>query len=116
MHQSAEQWRQKYWDDFYTGISIKLVDWAYEKEHRLLLSSTIFDFKEPHTRKLKYNFCDLEGIIFGIKTPEKEKKIIMNIIEEKCRLDNRQDFKFYQAYYSRVSGKVKAAEMDLLKF
>lgn len=116
LYQSEEQWREKYWAKFYAGISTKLEDWAYEREYRLLLSSIFSDYEESPNRKLKYNFYDLEGIIFGIKTPEKDKKEIMDIIKEKCRLEKRTDFKFYQAYYSRKSGKIEAAEMGLLKF
>lgn len=116
LYQSEHEWRQKYWEDFYTGISTKLEDWAYEKEHRLLLSSMFSNYEEPSRRSLKYNFCDLEGIIFGIKTLEKEKREIMSVIQDKCKLENRDNFKFYQAYYSNHSGRIEAAEMGLISF
>lgn len=95
-----EEWREAYWDNFYKSITTKLEDWRYEGEHRLILSSSMTDYSSPATRKLKYKFKDLDGIIFGMKTSEKDKLSILKIIEEKCRAEGRDDFKFYQAYYS----------------
>jgi hypothetical protein len=68
------------------------------------------------SRKLKYAFNDLDGIIFGIKTSMEDKLKIIKIIESKCRKENRKDFKFYQAYYSKQKGIIDHAEMTLLKF
>lgn len=31
-------WRDKYWKDFYSGITTKLGGWSHEDEYRLLLS------------------------------------------------------------------------------
>ncbi len=67
-------------------------------------------------RKLKYNFNDLEGIIFGIRTSLDDKLKISKIIEKKCKELGRTDFKFYQAYFSRQRGKIEYSEMSLLKF
>jgi len=45
-----------------------------------------------------------------------DKLKIIKIIESKCRKENRKDFKFYQAYYSKQKGIIDHAEMTLLKF
>ena len=113
---SVEDWRKKYWANFYQGITTKLKDWGYEKEYRLILDSFFMDLSNPMSRKLKYDFDDLESITFGIKTSTKDKLKIMKIIEAKCRRENRRDFKFYQAYYSERKGSIERMEMSLLKF
>jgi len=41
---------------------------------------------------------------------------IVRAIGAKCAEKGRTDFEFYQAYYSRLTGKVEAALWDLVKF
>jgi hypothetical protein len=114
---SAEEWRKKYWDTFRQRVSTKTEDWSYEKEYRLVLTSgDVLDFTEKTTRKIRYDFNDLEGIIFGINTARKHKEEVVKIIERKCRQTGRREFKFYQAFYSPNRGTIEHAEMDLLKF
>jgi hypothetical protein len=109
-------WRKTYWDAFYHAITRKLKDWHYEREHRLILSGEFHDFTNNDSRTLKYDFKDLEGIIFGIKTPSDAKLEIFKIVEEKCRSAGRTDFKYYQAFYARATGTIEHAELSLLKF
>jgi len=71
------------------------------------------DFREKSSRKFTYQFSDLEGIIFGIKTPEDSKTSIIRIIEEKCRAEHRTDFKFYQAFYSKKDAHIDRNEIPL---
>jgi len=113
---SEEQWRNKHWANFLHAITNKLKDWETETEYRLILSSTLLDLQSRDSRKLKYAFNDLDGIIFGIKTSMEDKLKIIKIIESKCRKENRKDFKFYQAYYSKQKGIIDHSEMTLLKF
>lgn len=113
---NEDAWRTKYWDAFYHAITRKLKDWHYEREHRLVLSGVFHDFTSEESRTLKYDFEDLEGIIFGIKTPIDAKLEIFKIIEEKCRSTGRTDFKFYQAVYARATGTIEHAELTFLKF
>jgi hypothetical protein len=112
----SESWRRQYWENLMKAITTKLMDWAHEKEFRLTLSSPVTDFTDPSTRKLQYHFSDLQGIIFGINTSKRDKLRIMKIIEEKCRREGVTDFEFHQAHYSRRSGKVGIAKMNLIKF
>lgn len=111
-----ESWRHKYWEDYLKGTAIKSADWEYEKEHRLILNNSVIDYSDKATRKWKYYLSDLEGIIFGIKTSQEHKVQIMKTIDDKCRKESRRDFKFYQAMYSTVTGKIEAVELNLLKF
>lgn len=112
---NEEQWREKYWKDFYQVITTKLEDWSKEKEYRLILSSSLSDFSTPEDRKLKYDFADLKGIVFGIKTPLEDKLKVMRVIDAKCQESGRKDFKFYQADYSPLNGCIEHNEMSLLK-
>ena len=114
---SPDVWRKRYWEDFFLAASCKLQAWSYEQEYRLILPWNEFnDFSSKDGRKVTYDFSYLEGIIFGIMTPMKEKMEICKIIEEKCRKHSRTDFKFYQAYYSPEKGIIEHHEMGLLKF
>ena len=57
------------------------------------------EYKAKESRVARFNFADFKGIIFGIRTPEKAKVDIINIIKDKCSLEKIKDFKFYQARY-----------------
>ncbi|MCI7841205.1 DUF2971 domain-containing protein [Klebsiella pneumoniae] len=114
MLKSEDKWRESYWNNFYRDITIKTKDWEYENEHRLVLSSSLFDFSERKDRVLTYDFNSLQGIIFGIKTKTEDKIKIMKVIENKCGENSRADFKFYQAYYSPENKQIEHYEMTLL--
>ena len=47
--------------------------WSYQKEYRLIINSFLKDSLEKLDRVFKYDFKDLDGIIFGINTPEEAK-------------------------------------------
>jgi len=113
---SVEGWRKRYWSAFEKSIAIKLADWSYEQEYRLILTGDMLDFSERKARKPTYDFNDLDGIIFGMETSSDEKREVCGIIEEKCRKSRRVDFKFYQAFYSREKRTIEHAEMGLFKF
>ena len=100
LYKLEDNWRKKYWNNFYRDITKKSDDWKYENEYRLILLSHISDLSDPKTRTLNYNFSSLDGIIFGINTKEEDKLRILKIIHEKCAQSKRKNFKCYQAYYS----------------
>lgn len=116
MISSEEQWRDKYWKNFYRDITVKSKDWKYENEYRLILSSSLDSFSEEKNRVLKYKFESLEGLIFGINTKKEDKISIMNVIEKKCKEIDRKGFKFFQAYYSSEKKCIDFTAMSLLKF
>lgn len=109
-------WRIRHWQNFMYAVTTKKQDWKFEHEYRMLLNAALLDFSDPNERKIKYRFRDLEGIIFGINTPIKDKLAIIKIINKKCHAEARTDFKFYQAYYSREKGIIAHSELSLLKF
>ncbi|MES5482100.1 hypothetical protein QMZ05_05025 [Bradyrhizobium sp. INPA03-11B] len=116
MFNDEKAWRERYWEAFNHGITRKLQAWHYEKEQRLILTGMGYDFMEPSSRLTHYDFKDLEGIIFGIKTPIDKKIAICRVIEEKCRASNRTDFRFFQAYYAQGKGCIEHREMKFLRF
>ena len=111
----TDAWRQKYWDAFLSGACCKTSEWEHQQEHRLLLSAEFRDLREKSSRKLRYKFSDLSGIIFGAKTAFEDKIKIMRIIEEKCRSEKRDDFEFYQAQYSRTSRSFRIVPLSLIR-
>ena len=116
MHDDADAWRGRYWKTFELAATAKLADWQREGEHRLLLHSSLIDFSDASTRKLRYNFRSLVGIVFGDKTPAADRMKICKIVEAKCRASGRSDFKFYEAAFSAATGKIVHRELSLLKF
>lgn len=108
------EWRKRYWDNYDSCFFVKLKDWEYEKEWRVLLSSVLNTFEDKRDRKLKYRFEDLEAIIFGMRTSVEDKVKIIRLIKEKCKDNNREKFDFYQAYYSRHKGRMVIEKLGLL--
>lgn len=106
---NEDEWRKIYWDNFYRDITIKLKDWVYEREYRLILTTLLDDELEKQYRKLKYDFKSLKGIVFGIKTTEADKAEIIKIIAEKCKENgvSLDEFEFYQAVYSHTEKKIQ---------
>lgn len=114
--QDEDKWRKNYWDTFYKNILIKTKDWEYEKEYRLILSGLLDDEIKKENRTLQYDFKHLKGLIFGIKTPLEDKLKIIDIIANKCKINNRIDFEFYQAYYCHENKNIQHKKLNLIKF
>ncbi|WP_456025042.1 DUF2971 domain-containing protein [Pseudomonas capeferrum] len=110
----GDEARREHWRPFMNATSSKLGVWANENEFRLVLHPSTYTLA-PKDRLLKYDFNSLDGIIFGIKTPENEKVLIMKKIKELCDTHNRSTFKFYQAMYDQKSGEIKYLHMDRIK-
>ena len=105
-------WRKNWRDNFYRDITTKTEDWEYEQEYRLILDNGN-ELDDPKNRTLTYNFNSLKGIIFGINTSDEDKLRIMDIIEDKCKENNRADFQLFQAVYSLEDGKIHKHEIQL---
>ena len=96
---SNREFCENNWAAFRALTMTKLRDWEYEKEYRLVLPSALDMFSEVEARKLRFQFADLEGIIFGINTPLSHKEEIIKIILAKCEREGRKTFTFSQASY-----------------
>lgn len=109
-YRNHDAWRDKYYDEAHRLFFQKASTWDREKEARAI----IMNFPEQtsiNDRKLMYDFDHLQGIVFGAKTPSSDKYKIMEIIHRKCRENNRDGFKFYQAYFSHVAGEMDMVEL-----
>ena len=108
-----ESWRKKHWDDYERDIGVKSRDWEQEQECRLILYGLLEDTLDDDRRTLTYDFESLKGIIFGIRTTDSDKIKVFEIIHSKCLEHGRNDFKFYQAYYSPEHGDIQKHEVRL---
>lgn len=111
-----DKWRKNYWDTFYKNILIKTKDWEYEKEYRLILSGLLDNEIKKENRILQYDFKHLKGLIFGIKTPLEDKLKIIDIIANKCKINDRINFEFFQAYYCHENKNIQHKKLNLIKF
>ena len=109
--EKEEEWQEEYWKNFNDSLKIKLREWSYENEYRLVVHGDFIDYSTKDSRKLRYDFKDLESITFGIKTPNSAKLQIMKIIDKKCKENSRKEFDFYQAYYSKDKGQIESFKM-----
>ena len=112
---SMPDWRTRYWAQFKNITLTKLQDWRHEDEYRLILTSALDSFKTTENRKLKYQFCDLDGIIFGIRTSLADKARIIDIVNAKCKAEGRTAFAFHQAVYAAHSGKIEICPLSMIQ-
>lgn len=77
------KWRKNYWTYFVSSITTKHKDWEHEEEYRLIKYDNFFPIDEYAYKQYKFN--DLDGVIFGLKTSEEDKKKIISIIQQKSR-------------------------------
>lgn len=92
-------WIERYWTKRQLSITTKMQDWKNESEYRLILQNGMPDFYESKNRCLSYNFNSLDGLIFGIRTPEIEKYELIKVVEKLCDKYHRTEFNIYQAYH-----------------
>lgn len=113
MDVDTDKWREEYWANFKKAYSVKLEEWSYEQEYRLVVNDMLYQYTEPANRKLSYDFRQLKGIIFGMKTSVADKQQIVKLIREKCVAHTRDQFEFYEAYYNQSTGKIDRFKLDL---
>lgn len=116
IYSNIESWRDEYHKNFLSNITRKSKDWKYENEYRLIYSSMLHDCSEKSFRKFKYQFSDLDGLVFGINTPQAKKIEIIEIIKQKCYEHKRAKFNFYQAYFCHSTQSIKHMPLSLIKF
>lgn len=92
-----KEWQSKYWKMFEFLITNKGEDWHDLAEERIVLENLFFEgYENKDNRKIKYDFEELHGIIWGCATTEENKKIIREQIGELCKKYGRNEFQFYQ--------------------
>ena len=109
-----KEWINNYRKEFIRSITMKNKDYLCEDEYRIVLDEMFNEYINEEERKLKYDFNDLEGIIFGIRTSSVDKAKIINIIRRKCHEIGRNTFDFYKCEYDHESGKIKLVKIDII--
>ena len=105
--ENEKDWIETYWKNRQLSITTKMPDWHNESEYRLILQNDMPDYVDGKKRCLTYNFDSLDGIIFGIRTPDIEKYEIIAALEELCDRFKRESFNIYQAYHDASSKSIK---------
>ena len=109
----GKQKKEEFINKIFNVITSKYKDFEYEHEYRAVYSTfSPGGSGIPESGQMKYNFNNLAGIIFGIRTSEKDKYEITRIIKEKCIKYNRRNFDFYQAKINN-EGKVENYKIDI---
>ena len=80
---NEKKWRENYWAYLTNSITTKHENWEHEAEYRLIKYDSFFPVEEYPYKQ--YRFDDLEGVIFGMKTTESDKRRIIEIIQQKCK-------------------------------
>ncbi len=106
-YKNMDCWRTEYHKKAVEYICTKSKEWDYEEEYRVFTRDTFSLFTNDEDRKAKYKFEDLEAIIFGQKVSDKDKNKIIQIINRHCENTNREDFKFYDLYYSTMTKQLE---------
>jgi hypothetical protein len=115
VYSDHDAWRSAYWRTFGESTLYKTPEWAHEQELRVVLHS-MFDLETKESRRLRYRFRDLAGIVFGARTDVEDKLKIMRIFEAKCRKEMRHDFRFLEIRYLPTESRFRVFPLDLLKF
>lgn len=108
-----DKWRKGYWDKFSENNLIKTKDWEYEDEYRLILNAGMDGEMDKTYRKLKYDFQNMKGLIFGINTSMADKTKIFEIIKTKCLEYQRNSFEFYEAYYCNFNKNIQFKKIGI---
>ena len=98
---NTDEWHKQYWNDQKYSLSRKGNAWKHEEEYRILLSDMSKELTKNEDKKLYYNFDILKGVVFGVRTPSEDKKKIIDILNRKCKENNRKKFPVYQAQYDK---------------
>ena len=82
--QDWQRWHGEYWELFQKIVMHKGEDWKGLEEERIILeNSMLVDYEyEPSERKIKYDFDELRGIIWGCSVKDTQKNKIRSIIND----------------------------------
>ena len=67
-------------------------------------------------RKLYYNFDILKGVVFGVRTHIEDKEKIVDILNRKCKENNRKNFPVYQAQYDKSGNYIEKVLLMTLPY
>lgn len=103
-----DEWRTKYYKKAREYICTKSKNWEYEQEYRVFKMDMVHPtYEDKNNRLAKYNFEDLDAIIFGRKVSFDDKKKVIKIIQTHCKNNGQKAFKFYDLYYSTLTKQLE---------
>lgn len=104
-------WRITYADKFQESVCTKNKNWSYEQEYRLFYLDVLGRMSStPLKRVGHYIFDSLEGIIFGRRVASEDKRHIIEIVRQHCKMRNRSQFYFFELYYSTITNRLECRE------
>ncbi|MEN5214846.1 DUF2971 domain-containing protein [Pseudomonas pudica] len=98
---------------FHKSHTTKTAHWQNETEWRVVIAGLPWSREQ---RQIKYAFNQLEGLIFGINTPDEIKVKVIKKIAEHCAKYRRTDFKFYQAKFNDAYTEIEHELLRYVKF
>ena len=101
-----KEWIKKYGDICKSMYTKKTIDWVYEEEARAIIFDHNYKFSNDKSRKVFYQPNKLKGIIFGNNTSVSDKLKVLGILKNKKSVLN-DEFKIYQAYFSKINEETK---------
>lgn len=101
---NVEEWRKGYWQSMIDVATTKLEDWRHEEEYRIVVVDTL-GLRRDHP-KAKFDFEQLAGIVFGMKTSLADRLAIVDIVQKKCEALQRKDFVFKHVAYVPKKGQL----------
>lgn len=109
---NEEAWREQYWKHFHGFVTSKSKDWSGEEEVRVVLTDDLLmRFSTVEKRKVRYEFSELYGIVFGSRMSAENKQKVRKIIAEKCKAENRTDFKLFEEQFNRATRKIELIQI-----
>jgi hypothetical protein len=101
------RWREAYWASYRQVMTTKLEDWKHEEEYRVVLPE-ILGPRTDDESLVTYDFASLVGVVFGLRTTDRDKAQIMTIVANECKRLGRTDFEFKQIVYEQNRGALIA--------
>ena len=107
LHADLQRWRDEHRELHLRAVTTKRNDWVYEKEQRLLIRDDLGLRSEPgDNRKVTYAEEHLSGIVFGLRTPSRDRLRIIETVERTLSHGRRDVFSFYQMKYSHATRRL----------
>jgi len=100
-------------NSFQQSLTTKTAHWENETESRIIISGLPW---KPEERLAKYYFSELEGLIFGINTPDEVKVKVIRKIAFHCAKEHRSNFKFYQARFDETYSTIEHDHLKHITF
>ena len=100
----TDEWRNGYWKSMIDVASTKLEDWKHEQEYRIIAPDAL-GLRHDYP-KVRFEFDQLAGIVFGMKTSLADRLAIIEIVRKKCEPTRRDDFIFKQVVYLPKDGRL----------